>query len=1109
MSYFPATNQTLNNLTVTQSGSFNSLGTTSNIEAATLGITGNATLQQVLTSGISMPGRSRLQIGSDTTNNISSSNPQAILIGPIDTATVSAKATNQFNFGRDAIVIGAGAYLATAASDTDDNNIIIGSLAAAYSNAGTTFNNISAGHVFRNTVIGAQFTFAQGSRNISLGNGAGTSGKTNIALGDYSKVGTGELSVGPNGLGVAPVPGIEFQNSIAIGNVANVQNNESVAIGHGATTVLDHQIMLGTSAEQVTVPGILTVAGATTLSGNLSATNSGSFNLLGITTTTTTNKLVVPSILMTQLSVTTAQGTGPVITISGTSFADSSAPLLTFGSNNTSLGGISLAAYGLGTTSSRLLLRDGLGSGSTLPGISFYGFSAGGFIGPSGGITITQPVWTNQNKLYLNSTADSNNYLFYDGGNTGEVILQGSTGLLLQDNTGPFNAHLYFGWAGGGGVTRPSLVATDTTLRVRNQINSNDAAIQASTGIFSTSILGGALSALSTTISGTFTALSTVTVPAITTSGTQVQIGISNTVVGSSAVAIGNLATTNGTGAIAIGFNTSSSAAQGIALGNNVTTVGTDTVAIGYNLTEGAGGSLNVLIGAGPSSASNINNSIAIGQSANTQGNGAIAIGFNAGKGSSGTGVGQFSVAVGEATRVDGGSSVALGFGANTGTFTTAAAIGTNSVALANNQFVLGIQNNNYILPGTNLTLSGQGNAATPAFSVGGTNAYGVYADTTNQGLGFSINGLTRGELLGPTGSWSNNGAANTANLVVGPVNTASGVIFQIGRQSIATFGDVTLSPANNGASFSTLYAGNIFAKSNGAVLATMVVDAGGAANSTIGFLRASSGNTVGIANINQLTSSNDGTSSFGNLALTNNSIGGGNQHNSYATLNCSYLTTTKSTNYNPSISLDSNVVFDNANALGTVNFTLAQINAFSGQKYSFHQISNQPISITPNVANTIALPGLTLVSGQAITSTTQSGSFVSLVSAANNTWEVESFGGYWGQTTQIRVPTASQTGSTYNVPTSETGYAYDNNGANGTVTFNLPFATVGLKYTFGNVSLSQSVVVAPSGLDVIAFSTKTGGASLTSPASVYGSIKLVCTSPGFWTIEGINGTWT
>lgn len=271
-------------LTVLNSGAFNSLGVAGNTQTSTL-TANTATITTINTSGINLTGASVINFGAITIPNGNSVGNtreanHAILIGPIDPATIALKAPGQLAFGKTAIVIGIGARVTTTANDTDDNNIAIGSQSTITTNAGTAFNNLSGGHAFRNLVIGHEFAGIQGYRSIAFGNEASTAGFQNIAIGDLTSVGGGNPF---NGGGLAPTPVSEVQRSVAIGAAASANNNFSVALGQSATTVLDHQIMLGTSAEQVTVPGTLTVAGTTTMSGLLNLVTSGTFNNIGIT----------------------------------------------------------------------------------------------------------------------------------------------------------------------------------------------------------------------------------------------------------------------------------------------------------------------------------------------------------------------------------------------------------------------------------------------------------------------------------------------------------------------------------------------------------------------------------------------------------------------------------------------------------------------------------------------------------------------------------------------------------------------------------------------------------------------------------------------------------
>ncbi len=109
------------------------------------------------------------------------------------------------------------------------------------------------------------------------------------------------------------------------------------------------------------------------------------------------------------------------------------------------------------------------------------------------------------------------------------------------------------------------------------------------------------------------------------------------------------------------------------------------------------------------------------------------------------------------------------------------------------------------------------------------------------------------------------------------------------------------------------------------------------------------------------------------------------------------------------------------------------------------------------------------------------------------------------------RMVQASKTGN-YSVVVADTGTAFDNVGAAGTVVFTLPAATVGQTYTFNKV-VGQILTITPQAGDTIRFNglTKAAGASVSTNANTgtdWQSCTLMCFQAGFWIATSAVGTW-
>lgn len=94
---------------------------------------------------------------------------------------------------------------------------------------------------------------------------------------------------------------------------------------------------------------------------------------------------------------------------------------------------------------------------------------------------------------------------------------------------------------------------------------------------------------------------------------------------------------------------------------------------------------------------------------------------------------------------------------------------------------------------------------------------------------------------------------------------------------------------------------------------------------------------------------------------------------------------------------------------------------------------------------------------------------------------------------------------------TAETGSWHTNTGASGTITFTLPAATVGLRYSFA-LGAAQQLRIDPNGSETISLpSTGVPGAAgkyLVADA-VGENVQLACVIAGNWSVLSYTGTWT
>lgn len=103
-------------------------------------------------------------------------------------------------------------------------------------------------------------------------------------------------------------------------------------------------------------------------------------------------------------------------------------------------------------------------------------------------------------------------------------------------------------------------------------------------------------------------------------------------------------------------------------------------------------------------------------------------------------------------------------------------------------------------------------------------------------------------------------------------------------------------------------------------------------------------------------------------------------------------------------------------------------------------------------------------------------------------------------------------TTSTRTVTAEETGTTFTNEGASGTVTLNLPAATVGLHY-HGVVNAAQSLRFDPNGSEIMGHMTAGSSAGTagqyTGSSTVGAAIHIKCIKAGYWEVVSAKGTWT
>ena len=140
--------------------------------------------------------------------------------------------------------------------------------------------------------------------------------------------------------------------------------------------------------------------------------------------------ITLSNILTTYTNLTTDQGSGPAIALSGTAFADGSTPLFCLGTPSFSdvNSAVCLAGYFLETSNASLLVRSGdSGQGAN--------FGANGFSSSTGAFAIgAAKAYINGNPFYFNGSSDTQNYVQY-GSASGTLQLHGTNGIQLVGNS--------------------------------------------------------------------------------------------------------------------------------------------------------------------------------------------------------------------------------------------------------------------------------------------------------------------------------------------------------------------------------------------------------------------------------------------------------------------------------------------------------------------------------------------------------------------------------------------------------------------------------------------------------------------------------------------------
>lgn len=95
-------------------------------------------------------------------------------------------------------------------------------------------------------------------------------------------------------------------------------------------------------------------------------------------------------------------------------------------------------------------------------------------------------------------------------------------------------------------------------------------------------------------------------------------------------------------------------------------------------------------------------------------------------------------------------------------------------------------------------------------------------------------------------------------------------------------------------------------------------------------------------------------------------------------------------------------------------------------------------------------------------------------------------------------------------VVATDNGKVFTNEGASGAITFSMPAATVGQRYTFV-VKAAQELRIDPNGTETISLPTgvQQAAGKYIGADAIGEFIDLICVKAGEWTTIGSVGTWT
>jgi len=132
---------------------------------------------------------------------------------------------------------------------------------------------------------------------------------------------------------------------------------------------------------------------------------------------------------------------------------------------------------------------------------------------------------------------------------------------------------------------------------------------------------------------------------------------------------------------------------------------------------------------------------------------------------------------------------------------------------------------------------------------------------------------------------------------------------------------------------------------------------------------------------------------------------------------------------------------------------------------------------------------------GKARSAASGSGSYFEVIPAANA-----------GEAFAVLTKTAD-----YTVTTADNGTRFTNTGASGAITFAMPAAVPGLRYSF-RVGVAQQLRIDPNGTETISLPStgvpSAAGAYIVADA-IGETVVIECIASGSWSVMGYTGTWT